>query len=267
MNLKTTLSAGILSAALLTGSAGAAPMLFGGEDMSAQVNATLLKDTNYVALRAASQLLSGGAEVSWGGGTATVKASGVTLTASPGDCWVEVNGRCLYVRDGVKLLDGSVMVPVRTLAEAFGASVSWERETGAVTVTPGTGAAASASYHAEDLYWLSRIISAESRGEPMQGKLAVGTVVLNRVASGEFPDTVKGVVFDSRWGGQFTPVSNGTVYLEPTAESVTAAKLCLEGARAAGESLYFLDPAKAGNFWIVNNRPYVTTIGCHSFYL
>ncbi len=131
---------------------------------------------------------------------------------------------------------------------------------------PGEGKPERPPYTEEDLYWMSRIISAESRGEPLLGKLAVGTVVLNRVASGEFPDTVREVIFDRKWGVQFTPVANGTVYDEPTQESVLAAKLVLDGARVAGDSLYFIAPELTDNHWTMENRTYVTTIGCHWFY-
>ena len=96
--------------------------------------------------------------------------------------------------------------------------------------------------------------------------MAVGTVVLNRVASDEFPNNIYDVIFDRKWGVQFTPVANGTIYDTPTAESVLAAKLCLEGGRVAGDSLYFLAPELTSNHWIMNNREYVTTIGCHWFY-
>ena len=113
---------------------------------------------------------------------------------------------------------------------------------------------------------MARIISAESRGEPLLGKLAVGTVVLNRVASDEFPDSIYDVIFDNQWGIQFQPVANGTIYNEPTEESMLAAKLCLDGARVAGDSLYFLAPELTDNHWIMENREYVTTIGCHWFY-
>ena len=113
---------------------------------------------------------------------------------------------------------------------------------------------------------MSRIISAESRGEPLAGKLAVGTVVLNRVASSQFPDTIYGVIFDDKWGVQFTPTANGTIYQEPTAESVLAAKLCLDGAREAGDSLYFLAPKIATNHWVMENRELVAIIGNHWFY-
>ena len=94
----------------------------------------------------------------------------------------------------------------------------------------------------------------------------MGNVVLNRVADGGFPNTIYGVIFDDRWGGQFEPVRNGTIYDEPTEESVLAAKLCLEGANTAGDSLYFLAPALTTNHWIMQNRTYRTTIGSHWFY-
>ena len=94
----------------------------------------------------------------------------------------------------------------------------------------------------------------------------MGTVVLNRVASREFPDTIYDVIFDRKWGIQFEPVANGTVYHEPTLESVLAAKLVLDGARAAGDSLYFIAPELTTNHWTMENQDFVVTIGCHWFY-
>ena len=94
----------------------------------------------------------------------------------------------------------------------------------------------------------------------------MGNVVLNRVASPDFPNTIYGVIFDDRWGGQFTPVRNGTIYHEPAAQSVEAARLCLSGVNVAGESLYFLAPALATSHWVMENRTHVVTIGSHWFY-
>ena len=183
----------------------------------------------------------------------------------PGQKWIVANGRYLYVPGSVRTRDGRVLAPVRVLADAFGADVKWDGKSGLISLSSGSGAR-TADYSPDELYWLSRIISAESRGESLEGQIAVGNVVLNRVKSREFPNTVYGVIFDSRWGGQFEPVRNGTVYQTPTQLSVIAAKLCLEGANVAGESLYFLDPVKAGNLWTAQNRPYVMTIGVHDFY-
>lgn len=156
---------------------------------------------------------------------------------------------------------------MRVLAEALGATVDWNPATGVVSVNGGGSATTQPDYNREDkLYWLSRIISAESRGEPLEGQIAVGNVVLNRVDSPDFPDTIYGVIFDDRWGGQFTPVRNGTIYQEPTEQSIQAAKLCLEGVNVAKDSLYFLAPALTNNHWIMENRTHVMTIGAHWFY-
>lgn len=236
-----------------------------GQNLWERSLAYLDNGTTYVSLRVVSNVLAPRAEVSWSQGTAWVKGEGVTLKAVPGESYITVNDRALYVPKGVRLENGRVMVPIRVLAEALGGTVDWSREAG-ITLTVGSGLPGPAPYRADELDWLSRIISAESQGEPLRGKLAVGTVVLNRVASSQFPNTIYGVIFDKQWGVQFSPTVNGMIYREPTAESVLAAKLCLEGAREAGDSLYFLNPEIAQNFWIVENRQFVTAIGNHHFY-
>lgn len=237
---------------------------------SRQVDITLSVQncTTYVPLRAMTNRLLPGASVSWEGGQAVVRTSKLTLTARPGESYLIANGRYLYIADGVKAVNGVTMVPVRTLAKAMGASVNWDASTDTVTLTSGSGTITSGDsfYDSASIYWLSRIISAESASEPLKGKIAVGNVVLNRVASPDFPDCIYDVIFDSRWGGQFEPVSNGTIYDMPTEESVIAAKLCLDGASAVGNSIYFLNPEKSSNFWAVNNCDYVATIGSHQFY-
>lgn len=265
MKFRTLIVAGVLTAAL-TLPATALNLRVDGADQTAAARAVLVGDTTYVSLRSVAAMLSSDAHVSWSDGVARVQTRNLNLTARPGDCYIQANGRCFYAPEGVKLENGVTMVPLRALALAMGGAVDWESASRTAVLTPGSGVPAAATYSEEDLYWLSRIISAESKGEPFKGKLAVGTVVLNRVASSDFPNTVKGVIFDSRWGGQFEPVSNGTVYDEPTADSVAAAKLCLEGVRQAGNSLYFLAPNLTNNHWIMENRDYVTTIGNHWFY-
>ena len=230
--------------------------------------ATVRENTTYVSLRAVVQALAPEAGIQWTGSCALAEGEDFTLTARPGALYLEVNGRALYIPQGVLLENGRTLVPVRVLAEALGADVDWNSATGEVTVTSGDGTILTEYdvYDAHALYWLSRIISAESRGEPLTGKVGVGNVILNRVGHAEFPNTIYGVIFDGRWGGQFEPVQNGTVYSTPTQESVIAAKLVLEGADTVGDSLYFLAPALAGNHWIMENRDYVATIGGHWFY-
>ena len=224
--------------------------------------------TTYVPLRSTAQLLNPAAKITWENSEAVVKTSDLTLTARPGNYYIAANGRMLFASDRVKLINGTTMVPVRALAKAFGATVSWDGAIHRAYVSSGSGSISSGDsfYDSESVYWLSRIIEAEGTGEPLLGKIAVGNVILNRVASSEFPNTIHDVIFDDKWGIQFTPVANGTIYNTPTSESIIAAKLCLDGASVVGNSLYFLNPQKSTNFWAVNNRAYVATIGNHAFY-
>lgn len=224
--------------------------------------------TTYVALRAVTTALSSQAAVTWENGQAVVHTPNLSLTARPGDCYIQANGRCLYVPDGVRIDCGRVMIPVRVLAQALGASVWWDSATSSIFLTSGSGGITSGDnfYDSSSVYWLSRIISAESQAEPMLGRIAVGNVILNRVASDEFPNTIYDVIFDKNWGVQFTPVSIGSIYWDPTEGSIVAAKLCMEGVNVVGKALYFIKPSAASNLWVAQNRPYVTTIGVHNFY-
>ena len=265
----TLLLLGLLASMGLTLSApsAAAVTVQAGETTLPAGSARLRESTTYVSLRAFCEAM-GADSVTWKNGRAEVSANGWTLTAVPGQKYLTVNGRVFYVPGGVELsAEGRTMVPVRTVAAAYGADVFWQP--GEVTVTRGTGSAASGEsvYDEDELYWLSRIISAESKGESLEGQIAVGNVVLNRVKSPAFPDSIYGVIFDSRYAVQFEPVSNGTVYDAPTPQSVIAAKLVLEGASTAGECLYFYAPALSAGTWIKQNRVYSHTIGCHRFYL
>ncbi|MDF2840600.1 MAG: cell wall hydrolase [Clostridia bacterium] len=120
---------------------------------------------------------------------------------------------------------------------------------------------------ATDLYWLSRIIHAEAEAEPYEGKVAVGNVVLNRVNSGTFASTIKGVIFEYSQGlPQFSPVADGTIYNTPSAASIQAAKDALAGVRPVGSAQFFFNPDKSSGGWIVKNKTYVKTIGDHDFY-
>ena len=224
--------------------------------------ANIWSGTTYVSLRSLSTSLDKSSVITWENEPAVVSTDQMRLTARAGDQFVTINNAKINVPDGVKSINGRILIPLRTIAQAYGATVYWNAMTQQAAIVNRH----TESYIHDDLYWLSRIISAESRGEPLEGKIAVGNVVTNRVKSSDFPDTIYGVIFDHRWGGQFEPVRNGTIYQTPTDESVLAAKLCLDGANVIGDSLYFLAPALAQNFWIVENREYVATIGCHDFY-
>ncbi len=119
----------------------------------------------------------------------------------------------------------------------------------------------------DDLHWLSKIVHAESCGERYDGKLAVANCVLNRVKSDEYPDSIKEVIFDTKYGVQYQPTVNGSIYQTPDDNCTQAAKDALSGNNPIGECLFFFNPATANNFWISENREFYTAIGNHHFYL
>lgn len=119
----------------------------------------------------------------------------------------------------------------------------------------------------DDVYWLSRIINAEAGHQSYEGKLAVGNVILNRVKSSKFPDTIKGVIFErSNNKAQFTPTVNGAINNMPNVDSIKAAKEVLEGKNVVEDSTYFFNPKTSKGEWIVKNKEYFKTIGSHAFY-
>lgn len=259
-----TAAAGALLAASLLVPVSAAQVAVNGARLSSQ-QGWVEEGSSQITLLSLSQ--TAGYSLSWDGSAASLSGLGFTLTAVPGQEYIQVNGRCLYVPGGVQCRNDRMVLPLALLADALGCPLSWDAATGTAALNTASAAPKQADYDSADLYWLARIISAESRGEPLAGQIAVGNVVLNRVASGSFPDSVREVIFDDRYAIQFEPVSNGTIYDEPTASAVLAAKLCLEGANTAGDSLYFFAPALSAGSWIRGSRTYYTTIGCHRFYL
>jgi spore germination cell wall hydrolase CwlJ-like protein len=127
---------------------------------------------------------------------------------------------------------------------------------GNVSSKPQTAAVSSYQYQ-----MLARIISAEAKGEPFHGQVAVGAVILNRVASARFPKSIAANVLKR---GQFEPVANGSIWNEPTPSAYRAARLALNGWDPTGGALYFFNPAKTSSRWIWS-RPVVTRIGDHVF--
>jgi N-acetylmuramoyl-L-alanine amidase len=128
----------------------------------------------------------------------------------------------------------------------------------------GLGDASSVSsggYSSSDVYLLAKVIAAEARGESYVGQVAVGAVVLNRVDSSSFPDTVSGVVYQK---GAFSAVTDSNWSVSPDATSRKAAQDAINGWDPSGGALYYYNPAKTSNKWI-RTRPVVTTIGAHVF--
>lgn len=228
-----------------------------------------VSDNAYVSLREFS-CMADNSVVSWDDAseTAFVETDTLTLSAAEGNRYIEANGRVLWCPLGVFTQDGKMYVPLRQIAEAFGFSSEYSAEDNATYLERRTAAIESADsfYDEDELYWLSKLIHAEACGEPFEGKLAVGTVVLNRVDSDEFPSTIYDVIFDTEHGVQFTPTANGAIDNEAHDDSIIAAKICLEDVRLDDDILYFLNEELSTSLWIVENCEYVMTIGSHDFY-
>ena len=236
-------------------------------------NQAYLKDgVTMVSLRDIGDIF--GAQVDWNGktSTATVSTDTKTVAVTKDKKTATVNGKSQKLDATAAIVKDRIFVPLRFLSENLGATVNWNEAT--ITANIKSSAAAvpthlkgTAPYSADELYWLSRIVSAESAGEINSGKGAVANVVLNRVESSEFPNTIYGVIFDRKYGVQFTPVADGSIYNTPTTESVVAAKRALLGEDVSRQSLYFLNPKTATNSWIIKNRKFYKRIGNHDFYL
>lgn len=224
----------------------------------------------YVPLRAFCQTM-GPCTIAWNPGASrvVVQAAGLEMTITAGRNYMIANERCFFMENPAVLQNDRLYIPLRLIAKAYDLDVSWDASKCSISLTSGDGSCAPASqvYRKEDLYWLARIINAESGHEPLLGKIAVGNVVLNRVANPQFPDTVYDVVFDRSCGVQFTPTANGAIYREPNNESMLAAKIALEGEQVFDtKCYYFLNESNSRNAWVQLNRPRVAILGHHSFF-
>lgn len=122
-----------------------------------------------------------------------------------------------------------------------------------------TGTSSSSSTSDKDL--LARLIYGEARGESYTGQVAVGAVVLNRVKSSSFPNTVSGVIYQK---GAFSVINDGQINLTPNKTAYNAASDALNGWDPSGGALYYYNPATATSSWIWS-RPVITQIGNHVF--
>ena len=119
----------------------------------------------------------------------------------------------------------------------------------------------SSSANSGDVYLLARLISAEARGEPYVGQVAVGAVVLNRIDHPSFPNTLSGVIYQS---GAFSCLDDGQ-FNQPISDSAyRAAREALNGSDPSGGAIYYFNPATATSSWIWS-RPLLTVIGSHRF--
>lgn len=228
----------------------------------------LIEGTTYIPLRAFSDAVGG--EIFWNETekAATMEKDGHSFVFYP------EQSRCVI--DGIDsnytsvLYNNLTFIPVRAVSETLAYEVFWDEFYLTVKITaPGVEipeAFRDYPYTYEDMLYLGKITQIESGYEPFIVKLGVAGTVMNRVKSPKFPDTVKGVVFDTKYGVQFPPAHTSKIEVTPTKDTMIAAKCALRGVQVVGDSLYFIDTNVASGSWAHNNRPYHCTLHGMNFY-
>jgi len=160
------------------------------------------------------------------------------------------------------------IVGPKTKLKLWEATKSWKPTappSGAGTPTaaakPSLSQTGHSGYSAEDLRMMANAVYGESRGEPYEGQVAVAAVILNRVKSASFPNTVHGVIFQP---GAFTAVSDGQIWLTPNETAMRAVHDAVNGWDPTDGCEYYFNPKTATSKWIWT-RPQYKTIGQHIF--
>lgn len=228
----------------------------------------------YLSMESVSDFYSLGISAEFRDGELYFTGPGFDMYVNSAVGYTRVNGRYLYTPDGYFRSGGQIYLPLEVLARIFGFEYSVpeddqprvELQRGELNVLQGGDNYYDINFVSEDIFWLSRIIRAEAQNEPLSCMIGVGNVVLNRVASDEYPDNVFDVIFDEKYGQQFEPVGNGTVYADPTEEAIIATYLVLEGYNTVGASMYFLNPQLADDTWFRTDLQFCCTLGLMDFY-
>ncbi len=243
-----------------------ATLTYNGKALS--VDARIINGEIYIPTRTFINAISS-IKVTYNSSLKTLYAVGLGLdfSVSDGAYAIFANGRALFsMSPSVIMSNGRMYSPLSLVSEALGLELL--KGTAAARLSGSVRPLESADkyYRSDEVLWLARIISAESRGESLLGQIAVGSVVMNRVKSKYYPNTIYGVIFDRKYGIQFSPIENGSIYNTPTSSAMLAAKICLDGFRVSDSVLFFLEPTLSTSSWIPKSREYLFTIGHHDFY-
>ena len=235
---------------------------------SLSVSGFVFNGVYYIPFRAAAGMINGSSySYDSANRISTMRAPGLEIVAGDGCFVTYANGRALFnTVPNVIMSDGRLYIPANVFAKAVGMNLNIGN--GKVTVSGSYSPILRAEqyYREDEVFWLARIIHAESRGESLLGQIAVGNVVLNRVKSAYYPNTIYSVIFDRKYGVQFSPILDGSIYNTPSYNATLAAKICLEGYDITGGAFFFLEPRLATSSWIPRTREYAFTIGNHDFY-
>lgn len=197
---------------------------------------------------------------------------GLELKGAKGQEYMEALSRYFYTPEFYIEHKGRIYLPQDVLERVFGVKFEFDPEAmraeltqSVVSLMQGGENYYIENFPAEDHYWLSRIIYAEAKDQPMAGLIGVGNVVYNRVASKFFPHTVLDVIYERDKTIQFDPTAAGALG-EPDERSLIAASLCMEGYNTVGDCLYFVNPDRGDDTWFRENLEFVMSLGDHDFY-
>ncbi len=230
----------------------------------------MLNGVTYIPLRAFADAVYG--KVYWDSAT----ANAVMLHGKHSFRFCAKVNYCIV--DGVRKpctainYKNTLFIPVRIVSEALNYTVKWDAGYMVVKITaPNITVPENCkdrSYTYEDIIYLAKLTMLESGTQGLDMRIAVCNTIVNRVKSKEFPNTVKGVIFDTKYGTQYPPVHNAEMMSRiPSRDCFFAAKCALNGVNLVGNSMYFIMTEVAPKSWAHKNRPFYKTIGNTNFYL
>lgn len=192
----------------------------------------------------------------------TYSGETLSLTANSGKCYFVANGRYLYLKDGLVIQNDEAMLPLDSLVYLFDGSVTYtESGVPLITLSEELLTCGDDFYSATDVSLIARTVAREAGNQSFTGKLALANLIMNRVRSSRFPNSVYGVLYQRN---QFTVVNTDAwKNCTPSSDCVIAAKLALEGVSITSGTYYNVTGMTS---WASQNRTYVGTIGNHDFY-
>lgn len=218
---------------------------------------TFSEGTTYLPVRETVAAVQPDAMISGSGAELTAEGDDFLLTAKVGNAYFSVNDRYLYVPDLIQANEqGEPMIPTRQFAAAMGITVSWDNQV--ILGSEGTPMQTKDRPLSDaEVQLIARVIAHESGSEPLEGRMAVGNVILNRVLDPDFPDSVSDVLYQKN---QFV----GATRAKADSVSILAAKLVAEGANVVPGAVWFNGTGKP--FYGSRNGRLIAEIGHHSFY-
>lgn len=207
------------------------------------------------------------------GTTLTMSCAMLELTAEEGKEYMRVNGRYVFTPGSFFTVGNEAYFPAAAAEYVFGTRIAVAEDQSRVDirmdgleVLSGGEHYYTLTYDSEDVFWLSRIIYAEATYQPLEGRIAVGNVVLNRVACEDYPDNIYDVIFDNFGSVQFDPAYDGTIFNQSDELSQVATYLALDGVNVVEDCMYFVNPDFGIDTWFRETLEFYKTIADHDFY-